>query len=166
MSIALTSETLALERRFAAAASGARNYGLDALRAVMTLLVVFHHTAITYGAIGGWFYKELSPGESIGSKLLLAFCTLNQAYFMGLFFLLAGYFTPPAVAWHGALGFLKERLVRLGLPLLFFGLVLGPATIALFRSAMIRAGAGGQQAGCPSRACSSAASLLIRRRAP
>ena len=31
----------------------ARNGGIDALRAAVTLLVVFHHTAITYGAIGG-----------------------------------------------------------------------------------------------------------------
>ncbi|WP_240158714.1 MULTISPECIES: hypothetical protein [unclassified Burkholderia] len=30
-----------------------RNVGLDALRACLTLLVVFHHCAITYGALGG-----------------------------------------------------------------------------------------------------------------
>ena len=36
----------------------ARNAGLDALRAATTLLVVFHHTAITYGAVGGWFWRR------------------------------------------------------------------------------------------------------------
>lgn len=56
---------------------------------------------------------------------------MNQAFFMGLFFLLAGYFTPPALARKGATRFVIARLLRLGLPLLFYGLVLGPATIAL-----------------------------------
>ena len=38
-----------------------RNAGLDALRTALTLLVLFHHTAITYGAIGGWYYHEVEP---------------------------------------------------------------------------------------------------------
>ena len=33
-----------------------RNAGVDALRVGTTLLVVLHHTAISYGAIGGWYY--------------------------------------------------------------------------------------------------------------
>ena len=32
-----------------------RNAGIDALRASLTLLVVFHHAAITCGAQGSWF---------------------------------------------------------------------------------------------------------------
>ena len=139
MSVALSSQTYGGEHVLASPALAApRQYGLDALRAVMTLLVVFHHTAITYGALGGWFYREVRPDNSVGSLVLIAFVTLNQAYFMGLFFLLAGYFTPDAVRRHGAIGFLKERLVRLGLPLLFFGFVLGPATIALAQTSRDR----------------------------
>jgi hypothetical protein len=56
-----------------------RNGGIDALRAAVTLLVVFHHTAITYGAIGGWYYKEIAPSKSIAGLLLILFCTVNQA---------------------------------------------------------------------------------------
>jgi hypothetical protein len=63
----------------------ARNGGIDALRAAVTLLVVFHHTAITYGAIGGWYYREIAPSKSLGGILLILFCTINQAWFMGLF---------------------------------------------------------------------------------
>jgi hypothetical protein len=48
-----------------------------------------------------------------------------------LLFLLAGYFLPGSLARHGTLGYVKERLVRLGIPILVFGLVIGPATIAL-----------------------------------
>jgi peptidoglycan/LPS O-acetylase OafA/YrhL len=109
----------------------ARNAGLDALRAALTLLVLFHHTAITYGAIGGWFYREVPTDGRIETKLLIFFCAVNQAYFMGLFFLIAGYFTPGAVARHGAVRYLAERALRLGVPLLVFGFVVGPATAAL-----------------------------------
>lgn len=108
-----------------------RNGGLDALRAVMTLLVLFHHTAITYGASGGWFYHEVMPTGSLSSNLLTMFVATNQAYFMGLFFLLAGYFTPTAFHAKGSAAYLRDRLLRLGVPLLVFGLVIGPLTVAL-----------------------------------
>lgn len=112
-----------------------RHAGFDALRGALALLVVFHHTAITYGAIGGWFYRERLPDASLSSTLLVFFCTVNQAYFMGLFFLLAGYYTPAALGRAGPRRFLAMRGLRLGVPLLFFGLVLGPATIALAQTA-------------------------------
>lgn len=112
-----------------------RNAGFDALRACLTLLVVMHHAAITYGAIGGWFYREVPTDRSLSSTLLVFFCTLNQAFFMGLFFLLAGYLTPAALERHGTRRYLTDRLKRLGLPLLFFGWILGPVTIAIAQTA-------------------------------
>ena len=49
---------------------------------------------ITQGAQGGGFYLALAPGNG-GSTCALGFCcALNQVWFMGLFFLLAGCFTP------------------------------------------------------------------------
>jgi peptidoglycan/LPS O-acetylase OafA/YrhL len=108
-----------------------RKAGLDALRAAIVVLVVLHHTAITYGADGLWYYREVVPDGSPGSKLLTLMCGVDQAFFMGLLFLLAGYFLPGSLARHGMLGYVKERLLRLGIPILVFGLVIGPATIAL-----------------------------------
>lgn len=108
-----------------------RSNGIDALRAAVTLLVVFHHTAITYGAIGGWYYKELPPSETPTGLLLIFFCTVNQAWFMGLFFLLAGYYTPASCEKRGIREFIRERLIRLGIPLLVYFLVLHPVTVAI-----------------------------------
>lgn len=121
--------------RTAPAGAAGRNGGIDALRAAVTLLVVFHHTAITYGAIGGWYYKELLPSPTLGSRLLVLFCTVNQAWFMGLFFLLAGYYTPPAWRRHGTAGFIQGRLARLGIPIVVYALVLHPLTVALAATA-------------------------------
>jgi surface polysaccharide O-acyltransferase-like enzyme len=113
-----------------------RQQGLDRLKAGLTLLVVFHHTAITYGGAGGWFYRELPQGDRPSSILLTFFNAINQAYFMGLFFLIAGYFTPRALQRKNAVAFLRDRFVRLGIPLLVFGWLLGPATIALVQSTL------------------------------
>jgi hypothetical protein len=112
-----------------------RQSGLDALRAALTALVLFHHSAITYGASGGWYYHEVLPNRALDSQLLGFFCAVNQSYFMGLFFLLAGYFTPGPVARKGAWRYLRERALRLGVPLLFYLVVLSPLTIALAATA-------------------------------
>ncbi len=112
-----------------------RDFYIDRLRSVMTVMVVLHHTAITYGAPGGWFWTELKPSGSISSLLLTLFVSTNQAYFMGFFFLLAGYFTPASLERKGYRKFLADRFLRLGLPLLAFGLVLGPLTAAIVTAA-------------------------------
>jgi peptidoglycan/LPS O-acetylase OafA/YrhL len=108
-----------------------RDFYIDRLRSAMTVLVIFHHTAITYGAPGGWFWTELKPSATPASILLTLFVTTNQAYFMGFFFLLAGYFTPASLERKGYARFVGDRFLRLGLPLLAFGLLLGPLTAAI-----------------------------------
>ncbi len=50
---------------------------------------------------------------------------------MGLFFLLAGTYVPASMARKGVFRFLFDRSQRLGFPLLIFGYLLGPLTIAL-----------------------------------
>ena len=115
-----------------------RDSAIDAARVFATALVVLHHAAITYGGSGGWFYKELANGPALSSQLLTFFCALNQAWFMGFFFLLAGYYTTPALRDKGTWTFMRGRLQRLGLPLLLFGFVIGPMTIALARTAQGR----------------------------
>ncbi|HKN19831.1 MAG TPA: acyltransferase family protein [Terracidiphilus sp.] len=108
-----------------------REFYVDRLRSVMVALVILHHTAITYGAIGGWFWREVEPSSSPSGVLLMLFCTTNQAYFMGLFFLLAGYFTPASLERKGFTRFIGDRFLRLGVPLLAFILILGPLTAGI-----------------------------------
>jgi len=112
-----------------------RDFYIDCLRSVMIALVVLVHTAITYGASGGWFYHELSPSVALSSKILTLFSATNQAYIMGFLFLLAGYFTPGSLERKGYARFLGDRFLRLGLPLLAFGLILGPLTVAMVAAA-------------------------------
>jgi len=112
-----------------------RDHYIDRLRTALTALVVVFHTAITYGAIGGWFWYENPPSTSLSSILLTLFTGTSQTYFMGLFFLLAGYFTPASLERKGYARFIADRFLRLGLPLLAFGLILGPLTEAIVAAA-------------------------------
>lgn len=97
----------------------------------MTALVILHHAAIVYGGSGGWFWRQ-EPNAS--NPLLVMFNTINQAYFMGLFFLLAGYYTPASYERKGTARFLADRLLRLGVPLLVFFFLLYPLTVAIART--------------------------------
>jgi glucan biosynthesis protein C len=99
---------------------------LDHLRAALVILVVLHHAALVYGAGAPFYYTEPPLSDPLAYLILLVFVLFNQAWFMGAFFLLAGYFTPGSFDRKGPGGFLKSRLVRLGIPLLLFYFVLNP----------------------------------------
>lgn len=109
-----------------------RHAFIDHLRVVLTVLVILHHAAISYGGSGGWYWRE-EPNAS--NRLLILFNAVNQSYFMGFFFLLAGYYTPGPWDRKGPRRYLADRFIRLGLPLLGYFLILSPLTIALARTA-------------------------------
>lgn len=98
---------------------------IDNLKVFLTLLVIFHHVAITYGAGGSWYYLEHGRNETI-NVILSVFTTFNQTFFMSFFFLISGFFTPGAFERKGIKSFFKDRLVRLGIPLLVFTFTLSP----------------------------------------
>ncbi|WP_136645289.1 acyltransferase [Tabrizicola sp. YIM 78059] len=100
---------------------------IDRLRTVLTLLVILHHAAITHGASGSWFFRATET-----TNLPLTFlAAVNQAFFMGLFFLISGALAPVSLERKGATAFLGDRAIRLGVPVLVFGFLIGPLTVAL-----------------------------------
>ncbi|PQA53791.1 acyltransferase family protein [Siphonobacter curvatus] len=100
-------------------------YYLDYDKILLTALVILHHIAITYGAPGGWYYQQ--PTTQVWAKVGLAlFVATNQSFFMGLFFLLSSYFIEPSYQRKGAQKFVLDRLKRLGIPLVFYSLLLSP----------------------------------------
>jgi Acyltransferase family len=103
----------------------ARLLFIDNLRVFLTILVILHHLMITYAGTGRWYYNEGRQDyftDLIGSW----FCSVNQAYFMGLFLLISAYFVPGAYDRKGAGRFTKDRLIRLGIPLAVFSWVINP----------------------------------------
>jgi peptidoglycan/LPS O-acetylase OafA/YrhL len=94
---------------------------LDNLRILLITLVVIHHAGQAYGG-GWWWFKE--TGARI--PLLGTFFSVNAAFFMSLFFMISGYFVPASLKRKGVKTFLKERLLRLGIPIIFFFLIVIP----------------------------------------
>jgi surface polysaccharide O-acyltransferase-like enzyme len=90
---------------------------------------------MAYGAAGvEFYYVELHPSGF--SRSLLIFVLGNQAWFMGAFFLVAGYFTPGSFDRKGPGSFLGSRLLRLGIPLVVYALVFNP--VSMFGGFFIR----------------------------
>ena len=112
----------------AAAESKSRLYFADYLRAALVSLVVLHHLAISYGGSGSFYYTEPAT-DSAAAGLLSLFTGFNQAWFLGAFFLISGYFSPGSFDRKGARQYLRDRLIRLGIPLLIFFFVLNPITV-------------------------------------
>lgn len=98
---------------------------VDNLRTALTLLVVAHHVALVYGNLGFWPNWEPPPTPVAGLPLD-AFVLFNQAFFMGFFFLLAGYVAPGAIDRRGVGAFVVQRWWRLGIPLIAYLVLVRP----------------------------------------
>jgi glucans biosynthesis protein C len=95
---------------------------VDNVRVLLIILVIAHHAGQPYGPTGGmWLIFNPERADILG-----AFFATNAAFFMGLFFLVSGYFVPSAYERKGAKVFLQERFLRLGIPILFFTLFVFP----------------------------------------
>jgi len=99
---------------------------IDYLRTFLVILVVLHHVSMVYGASSPFYYVEPPLTSPLAFLVLLVFALVNQSWFMGAFFLLAGYFSPGSFDRKGAGSFLKGRLLRLGVPLIIYSFILNP----------------------------------------
>src|SRR3954471_896934 len=105
-----------------------RLFYIDNLRWSAISMVVIMHAAVTYSPFGEWYYRE-HPELSIGAKVAFAaYQSFQHAVAMGLLFGIAGFFAAGAVARKGVGAFIRERLWRLGLPLLIYMTLIGPLT--------------------------------------
>lgn len=107
-----------------------RLWYIDNLRIFLISLVVLHHLSITYGAPGDWYYNETEAGFPEIIPLLM-FVLTNQSFFMGMFFFISAFFILPSLKRKRTVKFLKDRLTRLGIPLLLFYFILSPFTVFL-----------------------------------
>ena len=92
-----------------------RYHSLDRLRAVMMLLGVCRHAAISYDptAIEGWPYKD--PQTDLLVHWVIVFIRVFQ---LPVFFAIAGFFAGYLIEARGVRAFLRQRWSRIGVPLL------------------------------------------------
>jgi surface polysaccharide O-acyltransferase-like enzyme len=120
----------ALPVQAAAVRESKRLLFLDNLRIVLMCGVLVNHLNDTYGAVGAWEYHD--PVTNLLTATILTILNgILMACGMGLFFLLAGYFTPGSYDRKGPRAFVQGRLVRLGIPLLLYDLLIQPLVVYL-----------------------------------
>ncbi|MHA2213483.1 MAG: acyltransferase family protein, partial [Candidatus Thorarchaeota archaeon] len=106
---------------------------LDNLKTFFVVLVIFTHVMVTYGGRGSWYYyatlNETYPADIftiISLYMIAGIAAILLPSIMGLFFLMGGYFTPRSLERKGVSSFWKERLIRLGIPVLLYVLLINP----------------------------------------
>jgi glucan biosynthesis protein C len=123
-----------------------RSAAFDYLRMFVVLLVLAHHSVVAYAVFGRFNpanYLDASapivdPRRWLGFDM---FYLATEVFFMPLLFLLSGLFVRSSLQRHGPAGFLRERLLRLGVPFVAGLLVLMP--LAYYPSFRLGGGAPG-----------------------
>ena len=99
---------------------------IDNLRAIIIIVVVMVHTAFTYTGLGLWHLCRKQVSGYRITDILGSFISLAQSFDISFLFMLAGYFIPLSFDVKGPARFIKDRLYRLGLPLLIYITIIDP----------------------------------------
>jgi peptidoglycan/LPS O-acetylase OafA/YrhL len=120
----------------AAAVGQDRNLAVGYLRAFITVLVLAHHSVIAY--IAGLpkpsavftrppFNWGAFPIQDSHTSALPGLLTgFNETFFMSLMFFISGLFVWDSLKRKGAAGFVRDRIVRLGIPFAIAAAFLAP----------------------------------------
>jgi glucans biosynthesis protein C len=103
----------------------ARQVWADDLKVWLVVGVITAHAVAAWTANEGWVLEEPPVREPLLTLLSLA-SLVGVLFGMATFFLIAGAFTPPSLTRKGTRRFVFDRLLRLGVPLLFFLVVMAP----------------------------------------
>ena len=98
----------------------------DNLRLMIVTFVVMHHLAVTYSGIGSWYYVEATHLDTLSTVWFAFYLSFQQGYFMGLMFMIAGYFVAGSYDRKGFRRFVGERFKRLIVPSLIYMVAITP----------------------------------------
>jgi glucans biosynthesis protein C len=107
--------------------AGGRLAYLDNLKVLLVVGVIAVHSAITYGVDGSWYLEDYDSMSDVSVGVLTVFVAVGFLFGLGAFFLIAGRLSGPSLDRKGPARFVGDRLVRLGIPVLFYVLLIAPA---------------------------------------
>jgi glucans biosynthesis protein C len=99
---------------------------LDNLKILLVVGVIAMHTAITYGFDGSWYLESYDVMNGVVVDVLTVVLGTGWLFGLGLFFLIAGRLSAPSLERKGARRFAADRLVRLGIPVVAYTLLISP----------------------------------------
>jgi glucans biosynthesis protein C len=98
---------------------------IDRLRVAVIAVVIVFHAATTYLIPIDWHYEERTVPELVGMILFLPLAPL-ALFGLGPLFLVGGMMAARSLRRRGTVSFVRSRLMRLGIPSVFFLLVVDP----------------------------------------
>jgi len=108
------------------AAGGGRLAYLDNLKVLLVVGVIAVHTAIIYGIDGSFYLEDYNSMAGVSIGVLTIFVGVGFLFGLGAFFLVAGRLSGPSFDRKGPGRFARDRLVRLGIPVLFYIALIAP----------------------------------------
>ena len=99
---------------------------LDNLRLMVIVFVVMHHLAVTVSGLGSWYYVDPTNLDTLSTVWFAFYLGFQQAYFMGLMFMIAGYFVAGGYDRKRFGRFVGERFRRLVIPALVYMVAIDP----------------------------------------
>lgn len=101
-----------------------RHGHVDNLKVVLVSAVIVGHATMAWTGIGEWVLEEPHLRDPL--LTIISLLLIGAIFGMAVFFFIAGMFTPASLARKGLGRFLADRSMRLGLPMVFFVVVLSP----------------------------------------
>ena len=111
-----------------AARSRPREQWADNLRVAVIAGVIVVHTATAYVVDIPWYYDDERTTSGLWPMLLSPLVLMGALFALGPLFLVAGWFSARSLAHRGPGGFARSRLLRLGVPLLVYVVLINPLT--------------------------------------
>lgn len=105
---------------------------LDNIKWTLAVLVILHHSAAVAGLDPFPInLAHVPPSERYQYSILRTFQSINQGFFMSLFFFISAYFVRPSYAKRGPWLFMKGKLKRLGIPTVLTILLIDPVAFSI-----------------------------------
>ncbi|MDA7891358.1 acyltransferase family protein [Akkermansiaceae bacterium] len=105
-----------------------RSHFLDGLRGGAMLLGLVLHGVLSFAGIGAWLAADVKSVPEI----ILPFIDWIHGFRMPLFFMVSGFFTTMVWRKRGTGGVVKQRLLRIGVPLVLGVIVIFPLMTGLW----------------------------------
>ena len=99
---------------------------IDNLRLLVIVLVVSIHLAVTVSGLGSWYYVYGIHLDTLSTVWFAWYQSFTQGYFLGLLFMISGYFVAGSYDRKGFGQFAGDRFKRLIIPTLIFMIVITP----------------------------------------
>src|SRR5579864_4433528 len=131
-----TQTTSYVQSRLELALASDRNIAIGYLRAFITVLVLVHHAVLAYHPYAPTpptslvaqprLWQAFPVVDSQRWSVFSMFVGFNDIFFMSLMFLLSGLFVWKSLQRKGSGVFLRDRMLRLGLPFVIAAALIAP----------------------------------------